>query len=193
MASKKKALKKGASKKKLAKAVRKPVSKSTAKKEPFKNHATRLKSGDKAPAFKGIDQNEKAISLSSVKGKKVVLYFYPEDDTPTCTKQACNLRDNYALLQQNNIEIVGVSPDGVAKHKKFETKHQLPFRMIADEQREIINAYDVWGKKLFMGKIYDGIIRTTFLIDEKGIIKDVINRPDTGNHTTEILEHWKIE
>jgi thioredoxin-dependent peroxiredoxin len=192
MATKKKTAKKASAKKKaIKKAASKSAPKKAVKKEPFKNYTTHLQPGDKAPAFTGIDQNGKTISLNDFKGKKLVLYFYPEDDTPTCTKQACNLRDNYSLLQQHKIEIVGVSEDGVAKHKKFETKHHLPFRMIADETHEVINAFDVWGKKLFMGKIYDGIIRTTFLIDEKGIIKEVINRPNTGDHSREIIDLWK--
>jgi thioredoxin-dependent peroxiredoxin len=173
-------------------AVKKKAAKKTAKKIPFKNYATHLKPGDAAPVFKGIDQNGKTVSLNDYKGKKLILYFYPEDDTPTCTKQACNLRDNYSLLQQKGIEIIGVSEDTVAKHKKFETKFHLPFRMIADENHHIINAYDVWGKKLFMGNIYDGLIRTTFLINEKGIIEHVINRPNTGNHSAEILGQWGL-
>lgn len=173
-------------------AVTKKAAKKTAKKTPFKNYATHLKPGDTAPPFKGIDQNSKPVTLSDFRGKKLVLYFYPEDDTPTCTKQACNLRDNYSLLQQKEIEIIGVSEDTVAKHKKFETKFNLPFRMIADEQHNIINAYDVWGKKIFMGVIYDGLIRTTFLINENGIIDHVINRPKTGDHSFEILERWGL-
>ncbi|MBS4064791.1 MAG: peroxiredoxin, partial [Chitinophagaceae bacterium] len=134
-------------------AVKKKAAKKTAKKTPFKNYATQLKPGDTAPVFTGIDQNGNTVTLRDYKGKKLVLYFYPEDDTPTCTKQACNLRDNYSLLQKKGIEIIGVSEDTVAKHKKFETKFNLPFRMIADEQHNIINAYDVWGKKIFMGVI----------------------------------------
>jgi thioredoxin-dependent peroxiredoxin len=197
MATKKKAVKKAPVKKKAIKSVKKsatkPDSKKATKKETFKNYATHLRPGDTAPQFKGVDQNGSSISLADYKGKKLVIYFYPEDDTPTCTKQACNLRDNYSLLRQKGIEIVGVSEDTSAKHKKFETKHQLPFRLIADEKHDVINAYDVWGKKLFMGVIYDGIIRTTFLIDEKGMIKEVINRPNTGNHSQEILERWGIE
>jgi peroxiredoxin Q/BCP len=173
-------------------AVKKKAANKTAKKTPFKNYATHLNPGDTAPSFTGIDQNGSTVSLRDYKGKKLVLYFYPEDNTPTCTKQACNLRDNYSLLQQKGIEIIGVSEDTVAKHKKFETKFNLPFRMIADEKHEIINAYDVWGKKIFMGIIYDGIIRTTFLINENGVIDHVINRPKTGHHSMEILECWKL-
>jgi thioredoxin-dependent peroxiredoxin len=173
-------------------ATKKKTAKKAVKKTPFKNYATHLKPGDKAPAFKGTDQNDKIVSLNDFKGKKLVLYFYPEDDTPTCTKQACNLRDNYSLLQQHGIEIVGVSEDTVAKHKKFEAKFNLPFCMLADEQHNIIKAYDVWGKKLFMGVIYDGLVRTTFLINENGKIDHVINRPKTGAHSVEILEYWGL-
>lgn len=178
-----------ATKKKAAKKKSVPKKK-VVKKTPFKNHDTRLKAGDKAPAFKGIDQDGKSVSSAGFKGKKWVIYFYPQDDTPTCTKQACNIRDNFKLLEKNGIYIIGVSEDNVEKHKKFETKYKLPFRLIADETHEVINAFDVWGKKQFMGKIYDGLIRTTFLINEKGVIVRVINRPDTGNHVQEILDGW---
>jgi peroxiredoxin Q/BCP len=167
--------------------------KAAAKKLPFKNYVTKLKEGAKAPAFKGKDQDGRKISLSDFKGKKTVLYFYPQDDTPTCTVQACNLRDNYKILQLKGIEIIGVSEDGIEKHKKFEHKYQLPFRLIADEEHAVINAYDVWGKKQFMGKIYDGLVRTTFLINEKGIIDHIINKPTTKAHAEEILELWNIE
>jgi peroxiredoxin Q/BCP len=161
------------------------------KKSIFKNHETRLQQGVKAPKFKGIDQNGKQISSIEFKSKKLVLYFYPEDNTPTCTVQACNLRDNFTLLKKAGIEVIGVSQDNSEKHKKFETKFSLPFRMIADTDLTVIKAYDVWGKKKFMGKIYDGIIRTTFLINENGVIAHVINRPDTKNHSGQILDLWK--
>lgn len=185
-----------ATKKKIAKKAAAPVKKTAVTKKatgstPFKNYQTHLKEGDKAPAFQGTDQDGKPVSLSQFKGKKLVLYFYPEDNTPTCTVQACNLRDNFSLLKKAGIEIVGVSEDDAAKHKKFEAKHQLPFRLIADEAHKVINAYDVWGKKQFMGKIYDGLIRTTFLINEKGVIAHIINKPDTKNHSQQILELWK--
>jgi peroxiredoxin Q/BCP len=195
MATKKKITKKATVKKKgnnpVKKAVAKPVAKKTVKKEPFKNHATQLKPGDKAPAFKGIDQNGKPVTSADFKGKKLVVYFYPEDNTPTCTIQACNIRDNFSQLKKAGIEVIGVSEDSAEKHKKFETKFNLPFRMIADTEHTVINAFDVWGKKQFMGKIYDGIIRTTFLINENGIITQVINRPDTKNHSQQILDLWK--
>ncbi|MFN5136116.1 MAG: thioredoxin-dependent thiol peroxidase [Chitinophagaceae bacterium] len=161
------------------------------KKSIFKNHETRLQQGVKAPKFKGIDQDGKQVGTSDFKGEKFVLYFYPQDGTPTCTKQACNLRDNYNLLKKRKIKIIGVSADSITKHKTFEIKNRLPFRLIADEKHEVIKAYDVWGKKQFMGKIYDGIIRTTFLINGNGVIAHVINRPDTKNHSQEILALWK--
>ncbi len=171
---------------------KKVTTKKAIKEVPFKNYATHLQQGDKAPAFKGVDQDGKKISLNDYKGKKLVLYFYPQDDTPTCTVQACNLRDNYKSLLLKGIEIVGVSGDGVAKHKKFEGKYQLPFRLIADEEHKVIGAYDVWGKKQFMGKIYDGLVRTTFLINEKGMIDHIINRPTTKTHAQEIIELWNV-
>ena len=199
---KKKAVKKAA-KKALKKEVApaKKVKKSAVKaaepvkkKKPataFQSHLTQIKPGDKAPVFRGVDQDGKSISLADFKGKKLVLYFYPKDDTPGCTAQACSLRDGYAALKKNGIEIVGVSEDPVAKHKKFETKYALPFRLIADTERSVLKAYDVWGKKQFMGRVYEGIIRTTFLIDEKGIIKAVIEKPDTANHAKQVMESWK--
>jgi peroxiredoxin Q/BCP len=150
-----------------------------------------LKEGDKAPVFSGNDQNGKKISLADHKGKKVVLYFYPEDDTPTCTIQACNLRDNYSLLKKNGFVIVGVSPDDEKKHKKFEAKFDLPFTLIADPQHAIINKYGVWGEKKLYGREYLGIHRATFLIDEKGIIRKIFLRPKNKQHAEEIIKTWK--
>ncbi len=151
---------------------------------------TTLKINSKAPAFKGTDQNGSSISLKDFSGKKLILYFYPKDDTPGCTAQACNLRDNYTQLLHKGYEIIGVSPDAVKKHKKFEEKYELPFALIADEDHSIAEKYGVWGEKKFMGKTYDGIHRTTFLIDENGKIKNIILKPDTKNHTAEILVAW---
>ena len=170
----------------------KPDVKKTAKKQPVKNHQTSLKPGDKAPAFQCVDQDGKLVASSKLKGKKLVLYFYPQDLTPTCTVQACNLRDNFTALQKKGIEVIGVSEDDAAKHKKFEAKHQLPFRLLADTDHTVIKAYDVWGPKQFMGKIYDGLNRTTFLISEKGVVEHVIHKPDTKNHAAEILELWGL-
>ena len=130
-----------------------------------------LTEGDKAPNFKSKDQNGKSISLKDFKGKKVVLYFYPEDDTPTCTIEACNLRDNYSLLKKNHLIILGVSPDDEKKHKKFEQKYDLPFTLVTDPGKKIIDKYGVWGEKHLYGRKYMGLHRTTFLIDAKGIIK----------------------
>jgi thioredoxin-dependent peroxiredoxin len=146
-----------------------------------------LKEGDKAPAFNGIDQNGKKISLASLKGEKVALYFYPEDDTPTCTIQACNLRDNYSLLKKHGIEVIGVSPDDANKHKKFEAKFSLPFTLIADTSHAILEKYGVWDQKQMFGHKYMGVLRTTFLIDEKGIIRKIFLRPKNKAHAEEIV------
>jgi peroxiredoxin Q/BCP len=149
-----------------------------------------IKEGSKAPAFKGIDQNGNYVSLSDFKGKKVILYFYPKDDTPGCTAQACNLRDNYQDLINNGFEVIGISTDSVKSHKKFEEKFDLPFPLIADEDRKIVEKYNVWGEKKFMGKTYMGTNRTTFLIDEQGEIKKIISKPDTKSQTQQVLEAW---
>jgi peroxiredoxin Q/BCP len=149
-----------------------------------------LAEGKKAPSFKGKDQNGKTISLTDFKGQQVVLYFYPQDDTPTCTVQACNLRDNFGLLRNKGFAIIGVSPDEVAKHKKFETKHELPFTLIADPELAIIEKYGVWGEKSMYGKKYMGLLRTTFLIDKNGVIKKIFNKPKSKEHAKEILEAW---
>ena len=151
---------------------------------------THLKEGDNAPAFTGKDQNGKKLSLSEYKGKKVVLYFYPEDDTPTCTVQACNLRDNYALLKKQGFTILGISPDEEKKHKRFEAKYDLPFTLVADPTHKIIDSYGVWGEKLLYGRRYMGLHRTTFVIDEKGIIRKIFLKPRSKMHTEEILKAW---
>ena len=147
--------------------------------------------GDKAPNFKGVDQDGNKVSLSDFKGKKVVLYFYPKDNTPGCTAQACNLRDNYDLLFEKGFQVIGISTDTVESHKKFETKFDLPFPLIADPDKVIVNQYGVWGEKKFMGKTFDGTHRTTFLIDEKGIVRNVIDKPKTKDHSEQIIESWK--
>jgi len=151
---------------------------------------THLTEGKKAPAFKGKDQNGKPVSLAEFKGKKVVLYFYPEDDTPTCTVQACNLRDNFGLLKKNGFSVLGVSPDEEKKHKKFEAKYDLPFTLIADADHKIIDSYGVWGEKQMYGRTYMGLHRTTFLIDEKGVIRKIFLKPKSKQHTEEILKAW---
>jgi thioredoxin-dependent peroxiredoxin len=150
-----------------------------------------LLEGDKAPLFSGINQDEKKISLADFKGKNLVLFFYPEDDTPTCTIQACNLRDNYPLLKKEGFEVLGVSPDKPQKHKKFEAKYLLPFTLIADPSHAIIDKYGLWGMKKLYGREYMGLHRTTFLIDEKGIIKKIFQRPKNKQHAQEIIKAWK--
>jgi len=150
-----------------------------------------LAEGLKAPSFTGKDQDGKKVSLADFKGKKLVLYFYPQDNTPTCTLQACNLRDNFSALQKEGIVVIGVSPDEVAKHKKFETKFELPFTLLADPELSIIDKYGVWGEKSMYGKNYMGLLRTTFLIDENGIIKKIFSKPKSKEHSEEILKAWK--
>lgn len=150
-----------------------------------------LKEGSKAPAFKGQDQNGKTISLADYKGKNVILYFYPQDMTPTCTVQACNLRDNFGLLKKYAFEIIGISPDEIKKHKKFEEKFDLPFTLIADPAQTIINKYDVWGEKKLFGHKYMGLRRTSFLIDEKGIIRKIFLKPNSKQHSEEIIAAWE--
>jgi thioredoxin-dependent peroxiredoxin len=150
--------------------------------------ATHLKIGDKAPAFTGVDQDGNKLSLKDLKGKKIVLYFYPEDDTPTCTVQACNLRDNYALLKKNGFTVIGVSPDDPAKHTKFREKFNLPFTLIADPDHKIIDAYGVWGEKNLYGRKYMGLHRTTFVINEKGLIDKIFLRPKNKAHAEEIIK-----
>ncbi len=150
-----------------------------------------LQKGDKAPDFKSKDQNGKSIALNDFKGKKVVLYFYPEDDTPTCTVEACNLRDNYALLKKKDFVILGVSPDDAKKHKKFEEKYNLPFTLVVDPEKKIIGKYGVWGEKNMYGRKYMGLHRTTFLIDEGGIIVKIFKKPKSKIHSEEIIKAWE--
>jgi thioredoxin-dependent peroxiredoxin len=147
-----------------------------------------LQAGDKAPLFKAKDQNGKTISLSDYKGKKVILYFYPEDDTPVCTVEACNFRDNFALLKKKGYEILGVSPNSPESHRKFISKYQLPFTLLADEGKKVINAYGVWGLKKLYGREYMGIQRATFVIDEKGIIEKIIPRVLSKKSTEQVLK-----
>src|SRR5688500_15935135 len=149
-----------------------------------------LKQGDKAPLFKGIDQDGNKISLSDFRGRKLVLFFYPEADTPTCTIESCNLRDNYSLLKKQGFEVVGVSPEYTAKQKKFEVKYKLPFPLIADTAHDILEKYGVWDQKKLFGREYMGVLRTTFVIDEKGIIQKIFPKPKNKAHAEEIIKAW---
>jgi len=144
-----------------------------------------------APDFKGIDQNGDKISLQQFRGKKVILYFYPKDDTPGCTAEACNLRDNYQALLSKGFVVIGVSADSEHSHKKFAEKFTLPFSLIADTGKDIINAYGVWGAKKFMGKSYEGIHRVTFVISENGVIEKVFDKVKTKEHTEQILGEYE--
>jgi|TARA_B110000483_G_scaffold187548_1_gene222220 peroxiredoxin Q/BCP len=152
---------------------------------------TELKEGDKAPEFKGVIENGTSVSLADYKGKKLVLYFYPKDNTPGCTAQACNLTENQSELQKNGFEVLGVSADTEKKHQNFISKYSLGFSLIADEEKEVINAFGVWGPKKFMGREYDGIHRITFVINEEGIIEKIFKKVKTKDHTNQILESYK--
>ncbi len=152
---------------------------------------TTLTEGTKAPAFTGKDQDGNTVKLSACKGQAVVLYFYPEDMTPTCTDQACNLRDNFAALKKAGLVVLGVSPDDAAKHKKFEARYNLPFTLLTDPAHSIISKYGVWGEKQMYGRKYMGLHRTTFLIDEKGIIRKIFLKPKSKQHSEEILAAWQ--
>lgn len=144
--------------------------------------------GQKAPDFTGKDQNGNSVSLADFSGKKLVVYFYPKDNTPGCTAQACNLRDNYDLLLKKDYAVVGVSCDTEKKHQNFINKFNLPFPLIADTEQELVNLYGVWKEKNMYGKKFMGIVRTTFVIDEKGIIEEIIKKVDTKNHSDQILK-----
>lgn len=150
-----------------------------------------LKEGDKAPLFSGSDQDGKKISLTDYKGKKLALYFYPQADTPTCTIESCNLRDHYSVLKKKGIEVVGVSPDEEKTQKKFKEKFKLPFPLIADTSLGILKKYGVWDQKKLFGREYMGVLRTTFVIDEKGIIQKIFTKPKNKAHAEEILAAMK--
>lgn len=149
---------------------------------------THLKAGDPAPNFSGPNEKGEPISLADFKGKKLILFFYPKDNTPGCTAEACNLRDNYTELKKQGYALLGVSADSERKHSNFIKKFDLPFPLLADTERATIEAYGVWGPKKFMGREFDGIHRTTFVIDADGIIENVITKVNTKNHTAQILE-----
>ena len=146
-----------------------------------------LSKGMPAPPFEGTDQNGNLIRLQDLRGKKVILYFYPKDDTPGCTKEACNLRDNYTALQQAGYTVIGVSADPIESHKKFAEKYNLPFSLIADPDKKIITAYHAWGKKKLYGKEYEGTLRITYLIDENGLISRIIKNVKPEQHAEQIL------
>ncbi len=148
---------------------------------------SKLKAGDKAPDFQAEDQDGNIIKLSDYEGIKLVLFFFPKASTPGCTAQACNLRDNWQTFQGKGYEILGVSADSGKRQQKFKEKYELPFPLLADENKEVINAYGVWGPKKFMGKEYDGINRTTFIIDEEGYIEELIEKVKTKEHAEQIL------
>lgn len=186
IASKSKPVKKKVAKKKAA-PVKKTETVTAPSPETFKQHVTSLRAGDLAPGFSGIDQHNNRVSLSDFFGKTLVLYFYPKDDTSGCTAQSCSLRDEYQYLTQKDFVVVGVSADDVKSHQKFAEKFSLPFSLIADVNMEMIKAYDVWGKKMLFGNIYDGIVRTTFIIRD-GIIIRVITDVDTAGHGKQVQE-----
>ncbi len=146
-----------------------------------------LQVGDKAPNFNAIDQDGNTITFSDFKGKKLIVFFYPKASTPGCTMEVCNLRDNYTLLQEKGYALLGVSADSPKRQKNFKEKYHLPFPLLADENKEVINAFGVWGPKKFMGRTYDGIHRTTFVINENGIIERVISKVKTKDHAAQIL------
>lgn len=146
--------------------------------------------GDKAPNFHGFNQNNQEITLSNFHGKKVVLYFYPKDDTPGCTKQACSFRDNFSELTEKGIEVIGISTDNIKSHDKFQKKYDLPFNLVADPEKEIVNLYGVYREKNMYGKVSMGTVRTTFLIDENGNIVHIFKKPKTEIHATEVLNKF---
>lgn len=149
---------------------------------------TKLKVGDKAPSFSAKDEQGNTISLSDYKGKKLVLFFYPKASTPTCTTEACNLRDHYQDLKDKGYEILGVSADSSKRQTNFKNKYGFPFPLLADEDKEVIKAFGVWGEKKFMGRTFDGIHRVTFVIDENGVIEKIIDKVKAKIHTDQILE-----
>ena len=147
-----------------------------------------LSVGDHAPAIEAVDQEGKKITLEDYRGKKIVLYFYPKDNTPGCTAESCDLRDHYDRFLKEGFEIIGVSADSEKSHQNFIEKYQLPFRLIADTERKVLEDYGAWGEKKMYGKAYMGILRKTFVIDEKGIIIKIIDKVNTKEHSTQIFE-----
>jgi thioredoxin-dependent peroxiredoxin len=151
-----------------------------------------LKEGDKAPMFKGIDQKGEEINLDQYKGKKLVLYFYPKDNTPGCTSEACNLRDNYSDFLNKGMDVIGVSPDDEISHQKFIDKHDLPFRLISDPEKKILNQYNAWGEKKMYGKTYEGVQRKTYIIAEDQTIEKIFEKVKTKDHTNQIFTTLNI-
>jgi peroxiredoxin Q/BCP len=150
-----------------------------------------IETGQQAPDFSAHDQHGNTVSLNDFKGKKLIIYFYPKDDTPGCTKEACNLKDNYNQLLDQGYAVIGVSPDSVASHKKFITKYTLPFQLLSDTELKITKAYGAWGEKNMYGKKYDGLLRTTFIIGETGVVEEVIKKVKTDDHAAQILTKQK--
>ncbi len=147
-----------------------------------------LKVGDKAPDFEGVNQDGKTISLKDYKGKKLILYFYPKDNTPGCTAEACNLNDNYSMWLEKGFDVVGVSPDSVESHQKFIAKKELKFDLIADTEKKMLQDYNAWGEKNMYGRKYMGVLRKTYLIDEEGIILEIFKKVKTKDHTNQIID-----
>jgi thioredoxin-dependent peroxiredoxin len=149
---------------------------------------TLLKKGQSAPDFSSNDQEGNPVSISQFKGKKIILYFYPKDDTPGCTSEACNLRDNYQELRDMGFIVIGISPDNEKSHQKFSSKYSLPFHLVPDPEKTIIKSYGAWGEKKMYGKAYEGVLRTTYVISEKGLIEAVIDKVIVKDHTKQIIE-----
>lgn len=154
---------------------------------------SKLNVGDLAPDFKLLNQDGESISLDQYKGKKVIIYFYPKDNTPGCTSEACNFRDNYKYWMEKGYVILGISPDGQASHKKFQEKYDLPFPLLSDENKETIKAYGAWGLKKLYGREYEGLIRSTFIVDEEGKIAEIFMKVKTKEHTEQIIKKLKID
>jgi Peroxiredoxin len=147
-----------------------------------------MKIGDKCPELLGLDENGNEVHISAYKGKKVIIYFYPKDSTPGCTAEACDLRDNYQRFLAMGYEVLGVSRDSAASHQRFIAKYELPFHLITDTDLTILKAYEAWGEKKMYGKVTEGTLRTTYVIDEQGVIIDAIGKVDTKNHTVQLLK-----
>ena len=152
----------------------------------------KLKIGDKAPDFKGFDQDGYEVKLEDYKGKNLIMYFYPKDNTPGCTSEACDMRDNYNMWLEKGYEVVGISPDSASSHQKFIGKYELPFKLISDPEKVIIKKYGAWGLKKMYGREYEGLLRTTFVIDKEGVITAIFEKVKTKDHTNQILETLKI-